>query len=89
LQGFFDHSCSEYNIEGFQDLTGYKVLNQYKELLGVITEVIPNPGQLLLKITSPKNTDILIPWHEDFIVSIDKEKKILIVDIPDGLTEIN
>jgi 16S rRNA processing protein RimM len=58
-------------------------------LLGTITEVIPSPGQWLLNIYSPENKEILIPFHEHFIVSIDKKKNNIIMDIPEGLTEIN
>jgi 16S rRNA processing protein RimM len=72
-----------------QNLKGYKVIMQGNQLIGIITEIIPNPGQLLLNIISSQNKEILIPFHEHFIVGIDKKKKILIMDIPDGLTEIN
>ena len=75
--------------ENIESLVGYKVLIQDEELLGSITEVIPNPGQWLLNIISVNNKEILIPFHEHFIVSIDKKKKILVMDIPEGLTEIN
>jgi len=76
-------------IEDIQSLTGYKVIIQGDELLGSISEVIPNPGQWLLNIVSTKNKDILIPFHEHFIVSLNKEKKIIVMDVPEGLTEIN
>jgi len=80
---------SEKNIDDFQYLSGYKVLIRNNLLLGIIAEVIPNPGQLLLSIITAKNKEIYIPFHEHFIVSIDKKKKILVMNIPDGLTEIN
>ena len=79
----------DYQTEDIQSLTGYKVLILGDKLLGSIKEVIPNPGQWLLNIISTKNKDILIPFHEHFIVSMDKKKKILVMDIPDGLIEIN
>ena len=70
-------------------LVGYKVLLQDDTPLGVITEVIQNPGQWLLNILSEKKKNILIPFHEDFIMSIDKNRKTIIMDLPEGLTEIN
>jgi len=79
----------ENNTDDIQSLIGYNVLIQNDILLGTITEVIPNPGQWLLNIVSAKDKDILIPFHEHFIVSIDKKKKIIVMDIPEGLTEIN
>jgi 16S rRNA processing protein RimM len=75
--------------DDIQTLIGYKVLIRDGIPLGVITEVIPNPGHWLLNILSEKKKNILIPFHEDFIVSIDKNGKTLIMDIPEGLTEIN
>ncbi|MCX6326211.1 MAG: ribosome maturation factor RimM [Bacteroidia bacterium] len=75
--------------EDIQSLKGYKVLIQGNIILGSITEVIPNPGQWMLNIISAKNKDVLIPFHEHFIVNIDKKKKIIVMNIPEGLTEIN
>jgi len=71
------------------DLTGYKVTLSNKSILGTIGEIINNPGQDLLKIISPEKKEILIPFHEDFIVRIDKKKKTIVVEIPEGLTDLN
>jgi 16S rRNA processing protein RimM len=79
----------ENKIDDIESLTGYQVLTQDNNSIGTIKEVIPNPGQWLLNVTSKARKSILIPFHEDFIVSIDPEKKILIMDIPDGLTDLN
>ena len=77
------------NIEDIKNLEGYEVIIGDNYLLGSIKEVIPNPGQWLLNVTTTANKDILIPFHDHFIVSIDNNKKLLIMNIPDGLTEIN
>lgn len=77
------------HTEDIESLVGFRVLIRGSELLGSVSEVIPNPGQWLLNIVSTKDKDILIPFHEDFIMKIDKKKKILVMDLPDGLTEIN
>lgn len=78
-----------YHTSGIPDFNNYKVLTQDNKLLGTITEVIPSPGQWLLNILSAGNKDVLIPFHDHFIVSIDKKKKIIVMDLPEGLTEIN
>jgi 16S rRNA processing protein RimM len=75
--------------ENIQSFIGYKVFIEGDKLLGSIIEVIPNNGQLLLNIVFNAKKDILIPFHEHFLVSIDKKKKIIVMDIPEGLTEIN
>lgn len=68
---------------------GYSVYITEDEPLGEITELIPINDQWLINVLSIDNKDILIPFHEDFIVSIDKRKKIIRMDLPEGLTEIN
>ena len=78
------------NISGdLLSLSGFKIMTRDKNILGTVKEVIQNPGQWLLNVTSPGGKNMLIPLHEDFIVKIDNRKKILVMDIPDGLTEIN
>jgi 16S rRNA processing protein RimM len=76
-------------IENVQNLSGFSVLTSDNIVLGSVDEVIQNPGQWLLSVVSDMGKTILIPLHENFIVKIDKKKKILIMDLPEGLTEIN
>jgi len=71
------------------DLTGYKVLSVDDTLIGVVSELIRNPSQWLMAIESEAKKEILIPLHEDFIVSIDHNEKILVMDIPEGLLDLN
>jgi 16S rRNA processing protein RimM len=73
----------------YQDLNGFRIYNQNKELLGEISQVIHFPGQLLLSINSIDNKEILIPFHEDFILNVDKVSKVMVMNIPEGLTKIN
>jgi 16S rRNA processing protein RimM len=70
-------------------LIGYIVFIQGDQMLGSISEVLTNNGQWLINVISKNKKDILIPFHEHFIRSIDKRKKIIIMDIPEGLTDIN
>lgn len=70
-------------------LTGYQVRTNENDLVGTISETIENPGQILLNIQTSRNKKILIPFHEDFILRIDNKKKIITMDLPEGLTEIN
>jgi 16S rRNA processing protein RimM len=72
-----------------EPVIGFKVILRNRKQIGTVTGLIQNPGQVLLKIISPRNKEILIPYHEDFILQMDTGKKTIIVEIPDGLTEIN
>jgi len=75
--------------EDFSELTGYVVQSDDNVLIGYIKEIIQNPGQWLLNIISPGNKEILMPFHKDFIISVDDDKRVLVMKLPEGLTEIN
>jgi len=81
-----EERISEYNQE---PVIGFKVVLSNRKQIGTITELIQNPGQILLKIISPRNKEILIPYHEDLILKVDAGKKTILVQIPEGLIEIN
>ena len=87
---FLTSQPSENSLEdNMTDLTGYTVLSVDNTLIGVVSELISNPGQWLLAIKSEENKEILIPLHDDFIESIDHNGKKLIMDIPEGLIDLN
>jgi 16S rRNA processing protein RimM len=67
----------------------YKICLPDNTLIGTITEIIENPEQLLLEIISSDGKEMLVPFHEDLIRSIDKRKKIIKMDLPEGLTDLN
>jgi 16S rRNA processing protein RimM len=70
-------------------ISGFRVLAADRKTVGNIAEVIQNPGQDLLRIISPQKKEILVPFHEDLILKIDARKKIIIIEIPEGLTDLN
>jgi 16S rRNA processing protein RimM len=83
--GFYNEKLTEDN----ENLIGYRVYVQEDKLLGSISEVLENNGQWLLNVKSVNKKDILIPFHEHFVVGFDKGKKVIVMNIPEGLTEIN
>jgi len=72
-----------------QNIINFTVNDQDDNILGTIVDIIENPGQLLLVIHSKGKKEILIPLHEDLIISFDKKKKVIIMEIPEGLIGIN
>lgn len=75
--------------DDYQILTGFSVFDRGEKKIGVIKEIIVNPGQVLLSVESPQGNEILIPMHEDLIVGINDAGKTITMDIPEGLIEIN
>ena len=70
-----------------QDFTGWKVLNR-GELVGTVSDCEPIPGNycLYLKPAAGNSDDeLMIPLHEDFILSLDEETMTLDLNLPEGL----
>jgi ribosomal 30S subunit maturation factor RimM len=57
--------------------------------IGKIKEIIKNPGQSLLNISGKSGKIILIPLHEDLVSEVIPDKKIIVMDIPEGITDLN
>ncbi len=70
-------------------LIGFSVYTTESKNLGIIKELIINPGQILLNVESISGNEILIPLHDDLIRGIDHDKKIIFMELPEGLAEIN
>ena len=67
-------------------LLGFHMV-QHGEALGEILEVIEQPHQLLCRIEW-KGKEALIPIHEETLVRIDKAKKVVHVNLPEGLLDV-
>ena len=81
-----ERNNNEADIKTFHN---FKICLADNSLIGTIREIIENPGQWLLQIATPDGKELLIPFHEDLIIAIDNRKKIIKMDLPDGLFEIN
>lgn len=68
---------------------GYQIISEAGPEVGVVTGIIENPGQLLLSVKTTSGKEILIPFHEDLIRKADKKRKIIYMELPDGLIDLN
>jgi 16S rRNA processing protein RimM len=69
------------------ELIGYRLLNQEGLKIGIIKSIIEMPMQVLLEVER-NGEDILIPFHEDLVIGYDERKKIIELEIADGLLEL-
>jgi len=72
----------------FHEIIGWKVLDNALGEIGLIKEIIENPGQDLMRVESDKG-DIFIPLHDDLILEINKQEKFFLLILPEGLIELN
>ena len=69
----------EWEEEEEMDFTGWTLLKR-GERVGVVTGMEPIPGNLCLYVG-----ESLVPLHPDLILSADPDRRILDLDLPDGL----
>jgi 16S rRNA processing protein RimM len=74
---------------GQPDITGFSVITEKGEPIGIITSVIKNLAQWLIEVDTSAGDRILIPLHDDLIIGVDENDKKIAMSIPDGLTGIN
>ena len=80
-----DENEDEYHV---QQLIGSNVVLESGESVGELTDILNLPGQDVLAIMG-KNGEILIPFIEEFVPTIDLESKTITVVPPIGLLELH
>jgi 16S rRNA processing protein RimM len=78
VSSFFKKSADEY---GF--LIGYTAYDKEKAL-GLVKGILSHPAQILAEI-DVNGSDILIPIVDGLVLEIDKRKKKIVFDVPEGL----
>lgn len=66
---------------------GFSLIDDEKGLIGIISEVDKTTENLLFVIPT-KDDELLIPAGEEYILEIDHEKKIIYVQLPEGLLDL-
>lgn len=77
------------NLPGDQsadDLIGFTVWNQAGETVGVVQSVMPGK-QTLMEVRLPMKS-VFLPLHQDLLLSIDPKKRIIQLEIAEGLLDL-
>ena len=70
-------------------LTGFSVDDVNSGHLGVVDYVDDRNVNLLLCIKREAGGEVLVPFHEDFLVSVDEKARVLTLQLPEGLLDLN
>ena len=73
-------------ISSWNYVIGFRVEDVHHGCLGTVVDVDDATMNVLFVIENG-DEEVLLPAHEEFILDIDRKKKILKVDIPDGLLD--
>ena len=87
IEVFFPFALSDKPREDvicFNDLIGFTV-----EGLGTVTGIDDYTDNILLEVRTDEGKQILIPAVEEFVENVDYDKKIIKVQLPEGLLELN
>lgn len=71
----------------YHEILGFTATDKHHGNIGIVENVLDYPTQALFQIKKD-TTEILVPVKEDFIVSIDRDKKIIELNAPEGLIDI-
>ncbi|MBO7602382.1 MAG: 16S rRNA processing protein RimM [Bacteroidaceae bacterium] len=66
---------------------GFQIYDINKGEIGKVTDVDDSTINTLF-VVDHKGTEVLIPAQEDFIVELDREAKVIRMDLPEGLLEL-
>lgn len=70
----------------YHEIKGFKALDTEAGIIGTIEGVLDGNAQDIFQINNGKK-EILIPIVDEFIISVDREKKEILINAPEGLIE--
>jgi 16S rRNA processing protein RimM len=71
----------------FHEIIGFAVTDSKFGAIGTLEEVIELPHQSLFRINW-NSKEILVPLVDEFITSIDRENRMILIEAPEGLIDI-
>ncbi|NOT06679.1 MAG: 16S rRNA processing protein RimM [Gemmatimonadales bacterium] len=69
------------------ELEGFAVQAKDGIALGLVTRAVEAPSGLMLEVQGPKR-EFLMPFRKEFVVTVDRAGRRLVVDLPEGLAEL-
>lgn len=70
------------------DLLQFTAFDKMHGEIGLVSEILEMPMQVIAKIILPNKKEALIPLNSTFIEQVDKTEKKIFFNLPDGLLDI-
>ena len=71
-----------------EDLVGWMVCNAEGQAVGTVVDYEDIPGNLCLWVERPDGEQVLLPFHEDLILSMEESTQTITMSIPEGILEL-
>jgi 16S rRNA processing protein RimM len=68
------------------ELEGFAVRREDGEALGLVTSLYDLPSGLTLEVQGPRR-EFLLPFRKEFVRQVNREARVLVVALPEGLVE--
>ncbi len=76
-------------LSSYKALTGYTVSDQRGDTVGTIVHVDDSSANTLLTIEQVDGEELMLPFHNDFLLDFNLQKRTLQLSIPDELLHLN
>lgn len=76
-------------LSSYKALTGFSVFDQHQIAVGTIIEVDDSSSNILLTIEKSDGNDLLLPFHNDFLLHFDLQERFIQLHIPEELLSLN
>lgn len=83
---YAEDEAYETETDEFGDLTGWTLKDKGGATKGTVSGIEDIPGNPCLWVDYPGG-QAMVPLHEDLVVSLDQESRVIVMDIPNGLFE--
>ena len=70
------------------EIRGFKAEDLHKGEIGIIKEVNDQTSQPIVKINTNENKEVMIPLVDDFLIKLERNKKKIIFNLPQGLIDL-
>ncbi len=84
-----DNLQIEVEDEAFSQWVSFQIVDEQGVFIGQIVKLIEYPSQSMLLINTKEQDEILIPAIEEWIISVDSDKKEIVMNLPTGLIDLN
>lgn len=72
----------------FHEVIGFDVEDEIHGRIGKIKQVLEYPHQAVMEVVSDEGKEILIPIHDNFILEVNREIKLIKTNTPEGLIDV-
>ena len=72
----------------YHEIIGFKAEDLHRGEIGIIKEVNDQTSQPVVKINTNENKEVMIPLVDDFLIKLERNKKKIIFNLPQGLIDL-